>query len=487
MAVDNSITLTDHMLTQITENQMISLDIEGAVRNVTQISIINGNGAELYNQMTPFLPFPKGHSEEQHKIIQGLLDQAVYIIGFGINSDLKILSEAGFFIRPDAKCIDVAGTFDWMKRMRLVDKKQVAACNLKGVAEYFGIKAIQGYHMSNVDATVTLEVFKKMYDLNKGYFCIVKPKIATKEDNMIRLPSASVPVMKEETSYIYKINNNLYEGLLTIEGTKIVVRLTADEYKLYERICRYEPCYTLELFFNTIMNPAEVRKIEAMMEEDLRREREERQREEAEKIRKQEKSLKDTMVQNAEQLLETLRPSDKPAENIEPPYEKKDEIPAAEAEANEEKPVEHHVDTENIGNAKNSLENTSEEMKVSKEADASSTEEDKENRQVPLPVDIENIEKAIEDTDTTVPFTDTEMDEAKVPAFGNVYTAGVTEGASDRDTADSSESALLPEDTKSGNLFCDYDQGSDTASEKESIEETVKEASSETKAESDPS
>ena len=304
---------------------------------------------------------------------------------------------------------------------------------------------------------------------------------------MIHLPSASAPAMKEDASYIYKINNNLYEGLLTIGGTKIVVRLTADEYKLYERICRYEPCYTLELFFNTIMNPAEVRKIEAMIAEDQRREREERQREEAEKIREQEKSLKDTMVKNAEQLLETLRPSDKPAENIEPPYEKKDKISAAEAEANEEKPVEHHVDTENIGNTQNSLENTSEEMEVSKETDTSSAEEYKENRQVPLPVDVENVEKAKEDTDTAVPFSDTEMDEAKIPASGNVYTVGVTEGASDRDTADSSESFLLPEDTKSGNLFCDYDQGPDTALEKESIEETVKEASSETKAESDPS
>ena len=487
MALENSITLTESMLEQITENQMISLDIEGAVRNVKQISIINGNGAVLYNQMAPFLPFPKGHSKEQHRIIQDLLDHAQYIVGFGLNSDLKILSEAGFFIRSDAICIDVAGTFDWMKRMRRVDKKKITSCNLKGVAEYFGINEIQGYHTSNVDATITLELFKKMYDLNKGFFCTVKPKISTKEGEMIHLPSASAPAMKEDASYIYKINNNLYEGLLTIGGTKIVVRLTADEYKLYERICRYEPCYTLELFFNTIMNPAEVRKIEAMIAEDQRREREERQREEAEKIREQEKSLKDTMVKNAEQLLETLRPSDKPAENIEPPYEKKDKISAAEAEANEEKPVEHHVDTENIGNTQNSLENTSEEMEVSKETDTSSAEEYKENRQVPLPVDVENVEKAKEDTDTAVPFSDTEMDEAKIPASGNVYTVGVTEGASDRDTADSSESFLLPEDTKSGNLFCDYDQESDTASEKESIEETVKEASSETEAESDPS
>ena len=487
MALENSITLTDSMLEQITENQMISLDIEGAVRNVKQISIINGNGAVLYNQMAPFLPFPKGHSKEQHRIIQDLLDHAQYIVGFGLNSDLKILSEAGFFIRSDAICIDVAGTFDWMKRMRLVDKKKITTCNLKGVAEYFGINEIQGYHTSNVDATITLELFKKMYDLNKGFFCTVKPKISTKEGEMIHLPSASAPAMKEDASYIYKINNNLYEGLLTIGGTKIVVRLTADEYKLYERICRYEPCYTLELFFNTIMNPAEVRKIEAMIEQDQRREREERQREEAEKIREQEKSLKDTMVQNAEQLLGTLRPSDKPAENIEPPYEKKDEITVAEAEANEENPVEHHVDTENIGNAQKSIENMAEASEVSKEVDTSSVEEESENNQVPLPVDIENIEKAVEDTDTAAPFSDTEMDEAKVPAFGNVYTAGVTEGASDRDIADSSESVLLPEDTKSGNLFCDYDQGSDTASEKESIEDIVKEASSETEAESDPS
>lgn len=297
---------------------------------------------------------------------------------------------------------------------------------------------------------------------------------------MIHLPSAAAPALKEDASYIYKINNNLYEGLLTIGGTKIVVRLTADEYKLYERICRYEPCYTLELFFNTIMNPAEVRKIEAMIEEDLRREREERQREEAEKVKEQEKSLKDTMVQHAEQLMETLRPSDKPIGNIEPPYEKKDEMTDVEAEANEEKPIEHHFDTGNVENAQDSLENTYEEMEVSKETDISSAEEDDENRRVPLTMDIENVEKAAEDTDTTVPFSDTESDEAKVPASGNVYTAGVTEGASDRDTADSSESALLPEDAKSGNLFCDYDQGSDTTPGNESINETVKEASSET-------
>lgn len=302
MALDNFITLTDRMLYQITEDQLISLDIEGAIRNVSQISIINGNGKVLYNQMAPFLPFPKGHSEEQHKIIQQILNRAVYIIGFSTNCDLKILSEAGFSIKPYVKCIDVQSTFDWMKRQHQIDKKKVTAGTLKGVAEYFGIKNIQGYHTSNVDATITLEVFKKMYDLNKGVFCTVKPKISIKEDSMIRLPSATAPIVTAEPqSRIYKINSNLYEGLLTIGDTKIVVRMTADEYKLYERICRYEPYYTLDLFYNTILNPAEVRKIESMIEEDRRRELE----------AKEEKEQQEALKENPSQ-----EPDDKPESSV---------------------------------------------------------------------------------------------------------------------------------------------------------------------------
>ena len=268
-------------IVELTEPKyIVSLDIEGAPRDTTQVSLVDGDEKSLFNTYCT----GRRLSDGKKSALVIPLKKAKILIGFNIESDLTALAKQGIVISMDVIIVDLYYTVQALLEKGIIFKNQLPKQDLQAVAEYYGIKNITGYHNSLVDATATMKLFWAMYEKNRGYFWLMANRKLLEineaeyskgtEDMMDTKAAAGIMDYSYETEdVIYKSSGNLYEALILLGKREQIIRMTKAEYDLYQKICKFAPGYPLRVFYQTILAPgqmAAVRKFKEKLESEKR-------------------------------------------------------------------------------------------------------------------------------------------------------------------------------------------------------------------------
>ena len=238
-------------IVELTEPKyIVSLDIEGAPRDTTQVSLVDGDEKSLFNTYCT----GRRLSDGKKSALVIPLKKAKILIGFNIESDLTALAKQGIVISMDVIIVDLYYTVQALLEKGIIFKNQLPKQDLQAVAEYYGIKNVTGYHNSLVDATATMKLFWAMYEKNRGYFWLMTNRKLLEineaeyskgtEDMMDTKATAGIMDYSYETEdVIYKSSGNLYEALILLGKREQIIRMTKAEYDLYQKICKFAPGY----------------------------------------------------------------------------------------------------------------------------------------------------------------------------------------------------------------------------------------------------
>ena len=244
-----------------------SLDIEGAPRDTSQVSIVDGDEKSLFNTYCT----GKRMSDGKKIAVNTLLNRTKILVGFGVESDITALAKQDVDISMDMVIVDLYFTVRNLLEKGFINRNQLQKQDLQAVAEYYGIKNITGYHNSLVDATVAMKLFWAMYEKNHGYFWVMPNRkvkeimeskgIENKEAEAAMETKSTLGVMDysyETEDVIYKSSNHLYEALIMIGKKEQIIRMTKGEYDLYKKICKFAPGYPLRVFYLTVLAPGQM-------------------------------------------------------------------------------------------------------------------------------------------------------------------------------------------------------------------------------------
>ena len=298
---------------------VVSLDTEGGPKTLSQISLVNGEGATTLNTYVKDGKLKGTIKNTWNSVFRS----GKLLIGYNIGSDLKAIQSVKLSVPSDVIVVDLYYTY-----MHLLENNQIKKAeggnDLEGVAKVFGITNVCGYHNSLVDATVTMRLFWKMLARSNGQFVVVQGDggnlkalmqraieeaemmektcaVNTEEQVQVIMPVPEVTESamnesheKEETNLtiapkfeyeaaeegqLYRISKHVYEGVIETKGGKELVRLTAKEYKLFSKIQKYTPHYPLSVFYSTIVQPGTMQRT-ALVEEKMRKEAEKKEKKE---------------------------------------------------------------------------------------------------------------------------------------------------------------------------------------------------------------
>ncbi len=271
MAKKKNILLT-HGSLHVPLDQMMSIDIEGAPTLVKQVSIYDFNHELLYNKTaTASKELPQWEITK----IQRILNRARVLVGHSLDSDLMALRRRGVYLYNDTRCLDTYCTMMEMKQEGLLDGRYSGA-TLKETALYFHIRA-NDYHTSHTDALATAVVLQEMMKLGDGMVVEIAPNII----QIPRPPFGMEPDWEKEErgdmmhqgkaigpkadSRIYK-TGDFYECVIAGGQGPTFVRMTQEEYDLFQRIRELRPDYTVRLYSETILTPSIVARLAALEE-----------------------------------------------------------------------------------------------------------------------------------------------------------------------------------------------------------------------------
>lgn len=260
------------------KKRIISVDIEGIPNKkhslIHQVSFVDGTGKALLNEKSKSGIL----TQKQKDAIQRCLNFALILVGFNVNSDLKILGDNGFYLNENIVCIDCDWTFqspeitakqkEWAKWQE--GHKKI----LKEVCQYFGIEA-EHFHTSIVDATCNMKLFWKLI-AKTSKMVVVKTtkaerKIATSKEETVKTKGAVTDMVNEEITERMELRigdlvsvpeskaKNHYEGIVEFNGVTFVIHLNTREYDLLRRIRVVNPEYTLNCFYETILRPKQIK------------------------------------------------------------------------------------------------------------------------------------------------------------------------------------------------------------------------------------
>ena len=252
-----------------------SLDIEGAPNSIKQLSVVDAAMNNIYNGH-----FTSGDeiSGQKRITIAKAVKKAKILIGFNISSDLMALQKYNFKIGEHTIVIDLYRTFLFRLNNNLEAsyKDLMNGLSLKNVAAHYGITSQKGWHNSLFDAKVTMQLFQVMKTVTGNQFWVIDMgKFQNKESYLGQgqMESESDVIMtvqdmelfdysqstQNKMGLIVKIGKHLYQGIFSINGIKIIARMTSSEYKLYKKICKTTPNYPLQIFYLTVLAPGATR------------------------------------------------------------------------------------------------------------------------------------------------------------------------------------------------------------------------------------
>lgn len=239
------------------------IDTEGTAQEITQVSIVDGTEKELVNR---FFPGNGTMSKGARKQIITLLNGAKILIGYNIAADLNALARKNISIPAEVIIVDLYMTFQ-----KLADTKQLesppAGQKLMDAASYYGINDVCGYHNSMVDSTITMRLFWEMNNQVDGKFVVIQDEqipelgIATEVDIAkgsvmgLQNPREYMDYSGQKEEIIRPISKGMYEAVVNMYGTKAIVRLTKQEYKLFKNIRKVTPNYPLWVFYRSVVAP----------------------------------------------------------------------------------------------------------------------------------------------------------------------------------------------------------------------------------------
>lgn len=265
--MDDTLQDLTNLIESIECKQIQSLDIEGAPRDTTQVSVIDGEEKSLFNTYCT-----GGRLSEGKKgALTTTLKKAKVLIGYNIESDLSALAKQGIIVSMDVIIVDLYYTVKSLLDRGVINGSKLQKLDLQAVAEYYGIKNITGYHNSLVDSMVTMKLFWAMYEENRGYFWLMASRKVLEitdsngstskeaEDTMDTKGTLSVmDYAFEKEDVIYKSSGNLYEALVMIGKKEQIIRMTKAEYDLFKKICKFAPGYPLRVFYLTVLAPGQI-------------------------------------------------------------------------------------------------------------------------------------------------------------------------------------------------------------------------------------
>lgn len=246
-----------------------SLDIEGAPNSIKQLSVVDATMNNIYN----------GHFTSEDEIcgqkrilIAKAVKKAKILIGFNISSDLTALQKYNFKIGEHTIVIDLYRTFLFRFNNNLESsyKDLMNGLSLKNVAAHYGITSQKGWHNSLFDAKVTMQLFQVMKTVTGNQFWVINDcKCKSTKSTLAQIGSDDTMTVHDmdlfdyapnKTVPIVKIGKHLYQGIFSINGVKIIARMTSNEYKMYKKICDMTPNYPLQIFYLTVLAPGTVQK-----------------------------------------------------------------------------------------------------------------------------------------------------------------------------------------------------------------------------------
>lgn len=262
------------LIESISTKNIFALDIEGAPCGINQISLVNGKGKMPINMYGDKL---NGSAigtlkEKQINHIKSIINNVKILVGFNISGDLSALAKQGIEFDPNVVIVDLFHTVQYLAECGAIEKLRLPNMTLKGVAEYFSINDVTGYHNSQVDATVTMRLFHIMNDIFHGKFFIMT-NIRDKEVSQKKVNEVAENKVKEETQMantiidweqnyaeeaeneIYKSPQGFYEALVPIKNEKRIVRMSEEEYEMYLKLRTMAPGYPLRVYYLTILAP----------------------------------------------------------------------------------------------------------------------------------------------------------------------------------------------------------------------------------------
>lgn len=266
-----------NIIERIDMKNVQALDSEGAPRSVTQVSVVDGNENSAFNTYCPSGRLSDGKREALNTV----LGKARILIGFSLESDLQALAKQGVSAYSDTIIVDLYVTSQELIAKGMINAEKLNKQDLQGIAEYYGIKNVSGYHNSLVDATVTMKLFWEMNRVHNGVFWVLsreeetpvqEEKKEVTENMEINGKTNSMGVMDysyENPDVIFKASSNLYEAVIMVGRREQLVRMTGEEYDLFTRIQKFAPGYPLSMFYLTILAPgamSEVRKYARRLE-----------------------------------------------------------------------------------------------------------------------------------------------------------------------------------------------------------------------------
>ena len=250
-------------------NKIRSIDIEGAPQAINQLSIVDGRLNSMFNGY-----FTKDEfSSKSRFAISKVLEKANGLVGFNISSDLKALNRYHFKISSHTLIIDLYRTFLFLVNHNVETDSGMKGYTLKDVAAHYDVHNKQGWHDSFVDSMVTMRLFFAMYKAHQGKLWVIgnnnldindlkkmdiSPK--TEKENPMESSNKSevLGYSGESEAKVTKISRHLYQGIITVDGEEIPVRMTKAEYKLYKKICKVSPGYPLRVYYLSVLKPGAV-------------------------------------------------------------------------------------------------------------------------------------------------------------------------------------------------------------------------------------
>lgn len=246
-----------------------SIDIEGAPNAINQLSIVDGRLNSMFNGY-----FTKDEfSNKSRFAITKILEKANILVGFNISSDLKALNRYHFKISSHTLIIDLYRTFLFLVNNKVETDSDMKGYTLKDVAAHYDVHNKQGWHDSFVDSKVTMRLFFAMYKAHQGKLWV----IGNNNPDIDALKKMDVPAQNEEEKpmenakisevlnysgepdvKITRIKKHIYQGIITVHGEEIPVRMTKAEYKLYKKIRKISPDYPLSVYYLSILKPGAV-------------------------------------------------------------------------------------------------------------------------------------------------------------------------------------------------------------------------------------
>lgn len=277
----------NELLQMVPPEKVLCLDTEGGGNGIEQIAIIDCNEHILCDQHYPNSKL----SDLQKKEIQSILNRAEILIGYNLNCDLKKLANLKLKLPESTICADIFLTFN-SSAVQAEVAERFAWLSQKGgtlasVAEYFE-EGPGKFHDSLFDAFCTLRIFKKMVQRTKGEIITTKPPMKRLTEEEIRaMENAPENAATAETpskhpaighfKTMSKLLDNIsgkifghfvdehpaiYEGVININGQFHVIRLTHKEHALFCKIQKFNPQYSLNTFYETVLRPAQLAKLD---------------------------------------------------------------------------------------------------------------------------------------------------------------------------------------------------------------------------------